>query len=114
MSSRPDLAVSLEAFYHYLTLSLVLPEIPEDLFLIWVVLTDPLKAALHEALEVSRVESQSEIEDLSVKAMVVTYGSPAGEGLLPLLPHRMRPLRAQLQHTGAEEVEPSSTVGGHT
>jgi hypothetical protein len=37
--------LSLEAIYHHLPLSLVLPEIPEDLFLLWVVLSDSLKAA---------------------------------------------------------------------
>jgi hypothetical protein len=35
----PHLTIRLEAFYHHLPLGLVLPEIPEDLFLIWVVLT---------------------------------------------------------------------------
>jgi hypothetical protein len=33
-SPRPDLTVRLEAFYHPLPLSIVLPEISEDLFLI--------------------------------------------------------------------------------
>jgi hypothetical protein len=39
----PDLTIRLEAFYHHLTLGLFLPEIPEGLFLIRSVLTDPLK-----------------------------------------------------------------------
>jgi hypothetical protein len=43
----PYLTVRLEAFYHLLPLSLVLLEkIPEDLFLLGVVLSDPLRAAL--------------------------------------------------------------------
>jgi hypothetical protein len=29
-SSRPDFAVGLEAFYHHLPLSLVIPEVPEE------------------------------------------------------------------------------------
>jgi hypothetical protein len=40
-SSRTDLTVRLEAFYHHLTLSLVLPEIPGDLLLFGIILTDP-------------------------------------------------------------------------
>jgi hypothetical protein len=49
-SSRPHLTICLEALYHHLTLGLVLPEkIPEDLFLIRVVLSDSLQAALDEA-----------------------------------------------------------------
>ena len=40
----PHLTLSLEAIYHYLQLGLVLPEVPEVLlFLLWVVLTDPLR-----------------------------------------------------------------------
>ena len=35
---RPYLTVCLEAFYNHLPLSLVLPEVSEDLFCIWVVL----------------------------------------------------------------------------
>ena len=48
----PDLAVRLEAFYHHLLLSLVVPEVSEDLFLFWVVLAYPLNVALHETLYV--------------------------------------------------------------
>jgi hypothetical protein len=48
---HPDLTVRLEAFYHHLPLGLILPKIPEDVFLIWVVLSDSLQAALHEALD---------------------------------------------------------------
>src|SRR5215207_7208917 len=33
-SSRPDLTVGLEAIYHHLPLGLVLPEVPEELFLL--------------------------------------------------------------------------------
>ena len=81
-----DLTVSLKAIYNYLPLSRVLPKVSKDLFLIWIILTDPLKAALHEALDVSRVEGEPEIEDLSIVAVVVAYSSPAGEGLLPSSP----------------------------
>jgi hypothetical protein len=36
--SRPDLAVSLEAIYHHIPLSLVLLKVPEESFLIRIIL----------------------------------------------------------------------------
>jgi len=51
-ASRPDLTARLEAFYHRLPLSLVLPEIPEDLFLLGIVLPYPLQAPLDPAFDV--------------------------------------------------------------
>jgi hypothetical protein len=45
-SGRPphsDLTVRLEAFHHHFPLSLVLPEVPVDLFLLRVVLSYPLR-----------------------------------------------------------------------
>jgi hypothetical protein len=43
-SPCPYLTILLEAIYHHLPLHLVLPEkIPKDLFLLWAVLTDPLR-----------------------------------------------------------------------
>ena len=61
---RSDLAVGLQALYHHLPLGLVIPEVPEELFLIRIILADPLKASLHEALDVPLVESQTEIEEV--------------------------------------------------
>ena len=45
-SSRPHLAVCLEALYHHLPLSLVLEEVTEELLLFTVILADPLQASL--------------------------------------------------------------------
>ena len=42
----PYLSVGLEALYNHIPLGFVPPEITEDLFLIWRVLTDPLQATL--------------------------------------------------------------------
>jgi hypothetical protein len=47
----PHLTVCLEAIYHHLPLSLILPEVSEDVFLIRIILTDSFQAAL----DVSRV-----------------------------------------------------------
>jgi len=49
---RSDLAVGLEAFYLHLPLDLVIPEVPEELFLIRIILADPLKASLYPTLYV--------------------------------------------------------------
>jgi hypothetical protein len=76
-SPRSDLAVGLEAFYHHIPLGLVIPEVPEELFLIRIILTDPLKASLYPTLYVPLVESQTEIEHFRVATMVVAYGSTA-------------------------------------
>jgi hypothetical protein len=40
---------------HHLALSIVLPDISEDLFLLGIVLTDPLQASLDPAFDVSRI-----------------------------------------------------------
>jgi hypothetical protein len=34
----PDLTVCLEAFYHYLPLSLVIPEVAQEIFLLGIIL----------------------------------------------------------------------------
>jgi hypothetical protein len=57
--TRPDLAVSLEAFQYHFPLGFVLPEVMEDLFLIRIVLADPLQTSLHKALDVLLVKSQT-------------------------------------------------------
>ena len=46
---HPHLAVGLQALYHHIPLGLVLPEVPEELFLIRMIHADPLQASLHEA-----------------------------------------------------------------
>jgi hypothetical protein len=38
---RSDLAVGLETFDYHLPLDLVIPEVPEELFLIRIILADP-------------------------------------------------------------------------
>ena len=58
-SSRPGLTVGLQALYHHLLLGLVLPQVSEDLFLIWIVLTDPFQATLDPTLDVGRIQSQT-------------------------------------------------------
>jgi hypothetical protein len=45
--SRPDLTVGLQALYHHLPLGLILPEVTEALFLIRIILADPLQTSLH-------------------------------------------------------------------
>jgi hypothetical protein len=82
-SSRPDLTVGLETFYHQLPLGLVLPEVTEELFLIRIILANSLQASLYPTLYVPLVESQAEIEDLPVVTMVVTDSCPARETLFP-------------------------------
>jgi hypothetical protein len=80
---RSDLTVGLEAIYHHLPLGLVLPEVPEELFLIRIILADPLQASLYPTLHVPLVESQTEIEELAIVAVVVTHSCPAREALSP-------------------------------
>jgi hypothetical protein len=46
---RPHLTDRLETIYNHLPLSRVFPEIPEEPFLLWVVLSYPLQAAVNEA-----------------------------------------------------------------
>jgi hypothetical protein len=43
----PDLTVGLQALSHHIPLGLVLPEVPEELFLIRVILANPLQASLY-------------------------------------------------------------------
>ena len=82
-SSRPDLAAGLEALYHHLPLGLVLPEVTEYFFLIWIVLAYPLQASFAPTLDVGRVKSQTEVEDLPVVAVVVADGGPTRETFVP-------------------------------
>jgi hypothetical protein len=42
----------LKAFEHHLALSLVVPKVPEEPFLVRTILADPLQVSLHEALYV--------------------------------------------------------------
>jgi hypothetical protein len=53
------------------------------LFLIWIVLSDPLKAAFDPTLNIARIKSQTEVEDLSVVAVVVADGGPTREAFFP-------------------------------
>ena len=76
------LTVGLEAIYHHLPLGLVLEEVTEELFLIQVILANPLQASLYPTLHVPLVESQTEVEDLPVVAVVVTDSCPTGEAFL--------------------------------
>jgi hypothetical protein len=76
-SHRSVLTVGPEAFYHHIPLGLVIPEVPEELLLIRIILTNPLKASLYPTLYVPLVESQTEIEHFCVVTMIVAYGSTA-------------------------------------
>ena len=80
-SANPDRAVSFKAFDHHIPLALVLPQISEEPLFLGVVLPDPLQTALDPALNIGRVKSQTQVEDLCVVAVVVAYGSPAREAL---------------------------------
>ncbi len=77
--SRPDFAVSLEAVDHQIPLGLVLPEVPEELFLFGVVLPYALKTPLDKPLDVGGVQGQAQAENLAVVAVVVADGRPPGE-----------------------------------
>jgi hypothetical protein len=79
-SPRPYLAVGSEAFYHHLPLILLIPKVPEESFLI---LANPLQASLYPTLQVPLVESQTEVEEFSVVAVVETDSCPARETLSP-------------------------------
>jgi hypothetical protein len=81
--SRPDLTVGLEAFYYHIPLSLILPEVTEELFLIRIILADPLQTSLYPTLHVPLVESQTKIEELAIVAVVVPDSCPAREALFP-------------------------------
>jgi hypothetical protein len=84
--SRPDLAVGLQALYHYLPLSLVIPEVTEELLLLRVVLTNPLQASLYPTIYIVRIKCQPEVEYLPIVAVVVTDCRPARETLFPSPP----------------------------
>jgi hypothetical protein len=61
------------------------------LFLICIVLTNPLQAAFDPTLDIGRIESQTEVEDLRIVALVVADGGPAGETFFPYRMIRSRP-----------------------
>ena len=83
-SSRPDLTVGLEAIYHHLPLGLVLPEVTEELFLIRIILADPLQASLYPALDILLVECQTEVEELCVTRRTrIWCVSPASSTIFP-------------------------------
>jgi hypothetical protein len=68
MPPRPNLTVSLEALYHHLPLSLVLTGVvSDDLFLIGIILTDPLQTPLDEAFPKLRSSARGESPVLSPK-----------------------------------------------
>jgi hypothetical protein len=81
--SRPDLTVGLEAIYHHLPLGLVLEEVTEELFLIWIVLSNPLQASLYPTLHVVWIKCQTEVVDLPIVAVIVPNSCPAREALFP-------------------------------
>jgi hypothetical protein len=78
----PHLAVGLETLYDHLPLGLIFPEVSEELFLIWIVLTDPLQTAFDPTFDIGRVKSQTAVEDLSIIAVVVADGSPTAEAFV--------------------------------
>lgn len=78
-SSRPDVATGLEGLYDHIPLGLVLPQVPEDLFLLGIVLADPLQAAFDPTLNVGRIEGQTQVKHLAVVAVAVADGGPAGD-----------------------------------
>jgi hypothetical protein len=80
---HPHLTVSLQALYHHLPLGLVLPEVTEELFLLRIVLAEPLQASLYPTLHIVWIEGQPKVEDFSVVTMVVPDSCPAGETLFP-------------------------------
>jgi hypothetical protein len=60
--------------------------ITEDLFLLGVILSDPLQASLNEAFYVVWIKGQTKVEDLRVVAVVITDGGSPSEGLVPSSP----------------------------
>ncbi len=56
-SSREHLALGLQDHQHRLPLCLVLPQVPKQVLILRLVLSDPLQATFHEALYVLRVQS---------------------------------------------------------
>jgi hypothetical protein len=82
-SSHPDLTVGFEAFYNHLPLGLILKEVTEELFLIWIVLTNSLQAPLYPTIYIVWVKGQPKVEDLPIVTMVVPNSCPASETLFP-------------------------------
>ena len=80
--SCPNLTVGLRALYHHISLSLVLPEVPEELFLLGVVLSNSLQASLYPTIYIVWIKGQPEVEDLPIVTMVVTDSCPAREALV--------------------------------
>jgi hypothetical protein len=64
-------------------LGLVLPEVTKESLLLRVVLTNSFKASLYPTLHIPLVESQTEVEDFSVVAVVIPDCRPAREALFP-------------------------------
>ncbi len=79
--SGTDLALGFEYLKHGLLLGIVLSEVPEDGLILWVVLADPFQAAFDTALDVCRIEGQTEIEHFGVVAVIVAYRTSALEHL---------------------------------
>jgi hypothetical protein len=67
----------------------VFPDAPEDILPV-IVLADPLQASLHEALDVSRIQVQFEVEDLTVIAVIVPDSRQTREDLSTSLPSLLR------------------------
>ncbi len=86
--SRPNLHVGLEAFDHQIPLGLVLPEIPEKLFLVGIVLPYTLKTPLNKPLDVSGVEGR------------YILGSVGKLLLMPLMTEGKAPLTHKITPTG--------------
>jgi hypothetical protein len=77
----PYLTVSLKTIYHHLPLGLVLPEVTEELFLIRIILADPLQASLYPTIYIVWIKCQPEVEDLPIVAVIVADSCPASEAL---------------------------------
>ena len=80
--ARPYLAVGLEAIYHHFPLSLILPEVSEELFLLRMVLTNSFQAPFDPAIYIVWIEGQPEVEDLSVVTVVVAECRPTREAFV--------------------------------
>jgi hypothetical protein len=80
-SSRPYFTIGLETIYDHILLGLVLEEVTEELFLLRVVLTNPLQTSLYPTIYIVRIKCQPEVEDLRVVAVVVPDCRPAREAL---------------------------------
>jgi hypothetical protein len=82
-STRPNLTVGLQAFYHHIPLGLVLPEVTEESFLIRIILSDSFQASLYPTIYIVWIKGQPKVEDLRIVAVVVTDSCPASETLFP-------------------------------